>query len=126
MYILVSQAFAVTHLDEWVIPNCCEENERRSLTERLSPRSVVPDREGGLEVVLEDHAAEEPDSFLRRGAALGAALGLDVSLALGRAYSRLGRQREAVEHYLTAWVGSPQSEGRFCSGLGLRCLVSSS
>ncbi len=47
----------------------------------------------------------------------------DVALALGDAYSRLGRQSEAVELYLEARATAPDSEAGKRAGAGLRGLA---
>jgi len=46
-----------------------------------------------------------------------------VSLALGEAYARLGRQVEAVDNFLQAWKSDPESEAGQTAIRGLRSLT---
>ncbi len=80
----------------------------------LYPKAVETFAGGIFETeFLETFASNYPESPERP----------DVALALGNAYSRLGRQSEAVEYYLEAFAAAPDSDAGERAARGLRGLA---
>ncbi|MCG8460466.1 MAG: M48 family metalloprotease [Holophagales bacterium] len=91
-----------------------EARELRQRSEELFPRAVEVWNEGFYQTpFLVTFLSNYPD----------APQSPDVALALGNAYSRLGRQSSAVEHYLLALAAGPETEAHGKALQGLRNLA---
>jgi predicted Zn-dependent protease len=91
-----------------------EIEEMRATLQALSPKAVAVLDGGVYETsFLESFLSNYPDS--PRTA--------EVALALGTAYSRLGRETDAVEQLLRVWEDAPDTEQGRSAGRGLRALA---